>query len=178
MYGEASGDYIYFKHQFSCNIHLFPGYVIRVLCFLKCVGGYFFSSPALPQKAITYHLNQWGRTMKIFYFFIIIYHILTFTCISGIYSPVFSGQSLRIGTDEWPPYEYSDGDRITGYCTEIVEHIFNKTGMKIEDIKIYPWKRAIIYLSQNKLDAVYTAGKSQDWVQEFHYPEEPMFHRY
>jgi len=50
-------------------------------------------------------------------------------------------ETIKIVTEEYPPYSYSENGKITGVATEIVEAVLNDLGNETR-IKIYPWARA------------------------------------
>jgi polar amino acid transport system substrate-binding protein len=48
---------------------------------------------------------------------------------------------VRVVTEEFPPYNYTENGRLTGVSTEIVEALLRELGMEL-DIKSMPWARA------------------------------------
>jgi polar amino acid transport system substrate-binding protein len=48
--------------------------------------------------------------------------------------------SLAIITEEFPPYNYTENNKIIGIATEVVEAVMNQTGINYT-IKSYPWAR-------------------------------------
>jgi len=54
--------------------------------------------------------------------------------------------SLAIITEEFPPYNYIENNKITGIATEVVEAVMKQTGINYT-IKSYPWARTY-YIAQ------------------------------
>lgn len=50
-------------------------------------------------------------------------------------------EKLQLMTEEYPPYNFSEGKEIKGVVTEIVQEIMKRTGIESE-LKVYPWPRA------------------------------------
>lgn len=48
---------------------------------------------------------------------------------------------LQIVTNDFPPFQIINGDKVSGFTTEIVMHVLKGAGLKGE-IKAYPWARA------------------------------------
>ena len=60
--------------------------------------------------------------------------------ISNTIKPV---PKYSIVTENFPPYNYIKGDKLTGISTEIIQNILEKTGMTDEvSIKLLPWEEA------------------------------------
>ncbi len=65
--------------------------------------------------------------------------------------------ALRVGWDEWPPYiTYQDGD-FRGMEYELLKATAGAAGCKL-DMRRVPWARALLMLSEGKLDLLYGAG--------------------
>ncbi len=86
----------------------------------------------------------------------------------------FAQQSLKVGTDDWPPYEFKQDGKITGYCTAIVEQVFGKMGVKMSELEIYTWARAEDYVFNGKIDVLYSSSKSDKREKYVHFPQEPL----
>lgn len=97
---------------------------------------------------------------------------------------IFSGisaaeQKLRIGTDEWPPYEYASGtpgnDRIEGFSTEVILNVLKKMDVSINGrIEQYPWARGERMVIDGSLDMLYTAATSPKREKIVYYPSESL----
>lgn len=62
--------------------------------------------------------------------------VCLFFCCSGI-----KAAELLVVTEEWRPYNYSEGGEIKGTATEIVKKVLHRAGIDYT-IKVYPWARA------------------------------------
>ncbi|MFC3151414.1 substrate-binding periplasmic protein [Litoribrevibacter euphylliae] len=80
---------------------------------------------------------------------------------------VSQARTLEIGTLDYPPYIHYSEDRtnVEGAATDIVRAVFKEMNQPVT-IRIYPWARALTYLEEGKIDAVYTAYKTEE-RQEF-----------
>ncbi|MDD4733188.1 MAG: transporter substrate-binding domain-containing protein [Desulfovibrio sp.] len=81
---------------------------------------------------------------------------------------------LRLGTDEWPPYEYTDGEAILGMSTDIVQRVLERSGVCVESLEVYPWKRGLRLLQEGSLDLLFTADYRPSRLAWAHYPDESI----
>ena len=51
------------------------------------------------------------------------------------------GAELRVVTEEWPPYNYSDHGKITGVVSEVVLAALDRSGLDYT-VEVLPWARA------------------------------------
>jgi len=58
-----------------------------------------------------------------------------------ICNPVSGGQKLMVLTEDWPPFNYKENNRIVGISTDLVIAALNKAGLEYT-LHLYPWKRA------------------------------------
>lgn len=75
-----------------------------------------------------------------------------------------------IGTDEWEPYEYKQGNKTIGLSTEIVQEVFDQCNTVIESITDYPWVRGEMMLIRGDLDGLYTAAYNAERAEKVKYP--------
>lgn len=52
-----------------------------------------------------------------------------------------NAETIRVVTTDYPPFQMTEGNKVTGMTTEIVEAVISNAGFKA-DIKMYPWPRA------------------------------------
>ena len=105
---------------------------------------------------------------------ILLSSIIALLLISLTSLTAFAQQSLKIGTDDWPPYEFKQNGKITGYCTEIVEQVFDNMDVKVGELEIYTWARAEDYVFKGKIDVLYSSSKSDKREKYVHFPQEPL----
>jgi polar amino acid transport system substrate-binding protein len=60
-------------------------------------------------------------------------------------------QTLKVLTEEFPPYNYTDNGKITGFCTEVVRAVLRETRLQGE-FQSLPWARA--YETAQSTDSV------------------------
>lgn len=92
-------------------------------------------------------------------------------------SVVFSNarKPVRLVCDIWPPYQYEESNRVTGFSTEIVEGVYDSMGLTAESIKAYPWKRALSILESGHADALFSVNYTPDRMTFALYPKEVLF---
>jgi polar amino acid transport system substrate-binding protein len=75
---------------------------------------------------------------------------------------VFAADSekIKIVTEEWAPYNYSENGNIVGVSTEIVKKTLKEAGLKYS-INIYPWARAYKIAQKEPNVVVYTMYRSK-----------------
>jgi polar amino acid transport system substrate-binding protein len=83
-------------------------------------------------------------------------------------------RAITLVCDEWPPYQVTEKNRVSGFCTKVVEEVFKKMGVKIAGLDVYPWKRAIAMLEMGKTDALFSANFTRERTAYAHYPKEPL----
>lgn len=68
------------------------------------------------------------------------------------------GESIKVVTEEWPPYTYSENDQIGGVVTEIVRATLDRSNLAYS-IEIYPWARAYEIAKDEKNVLIYSIFK-------------------
>lgn len=84
--------------------------------------------------------------------------------------------SIRLGTEDWPPYSFQDVESkvVTGLSTEVVSAVLGKMGVTIEDNQIYPWARVQQFVYQGKVDGAYTASINEERKRFCYFPAESI----
>ncbi|WP_421982374.1 substrate-binding periplasmic protein [Roseibium sp.] len=83
--------------------------------------------------------------------------------------------SLKVMTEEYPPFNYHDGTALRGISVEIMEEIFKRTmsGHTRKDIALLPWARGYNLTLQRPGHALFSTTRTQDreslfrWVGPF-----------
>ncbi|MCP4552388.1 MAG: transporter substrate-binding domain-containing protein [Bacteroidetes bacterium] len=70
------------------------------------------------------------------------------------------GQSIKIVTENFPPYNYKENGKITGVSTKIVTAVLQELNIEAK-IKVYPWARALLMAQQNENTLIYSIGRNQ-----------------
>jgi len=83
-------------------------------------------------------------------------------------------QTIKLATEEWPPFSYEKNKKITGLSTDIIYATLKKMGIKISSNKIMPWARTQNLGYYGKVDAVYTASINGERKKYMYFPSEPI----
>lgn len=67
--------------------------------------------------------------------------VLLFAILAGFLPLAVSADEIRIVTEELPPYNMTQGGRVTGMSTEVVEAVLKELGVQAS-IQSMPWARA------------------------------------
>ncbi len=78
---------------------------------------------------------------------------------------------LFIGTDEWPPYEGTNGEKVSGFSVELISKVLDGMG-KSYKIQVFPWKRGTAMVFDGKLDALFSASHKVEREEKCYYPTE------
>jgi polar amino acid transport system substrate-binding protein len=87
-------------------------------------------------------------------------------------------KSLKLATDNWPPYEYyldnNPKNKIIGYSTEIMERVLGNMKIKIASNRIVPWARGENMVFNGKVDVLYSSSPSEKRRNACFLTEEPL----
>ncbi|OQX02274.1 MAG: hypothetical protein BWK80_58225 [Desulfobacteraceae bacterium IS3] len=67
----------------------------------------------------------------------------------------YGEEAITVVTEEYPPYNYTEGGKVKGVSTEVVEAVLKLTGIKAE-IEVYPWPRTYHLALNNKNTLIYS----------------------
>lgn len=76
--------------------------------------------------------------------------------------------SLVVYTEVSPPYQYLEGDQVSGIATERVRNIISHAGLTAE-FKIYPWARAMLNVERSSRALIYSMAKTPQREDRFHW---------
>ncbi|WP_179953220.1 substrate-binding periplasmic protein [Desulfobotulus mexicanus] len=90
-----------------------------------------------------------------------------------------TARSLKVVTDEWPPYEFKAGqpgnEYVSGFATEVILAVLKNIGAEIDGrITQYPWARAERMVIDGTADLLYTATYSNQRAAITHYATESL----
>jgi len=80
-------------------------------------------------------------------------------------------EKLTIYTEEFPPFSYTENDKVIGASTEVIEAIMKKNGLDYQ-IKTYPWARSYAVVQKQKNSFIYSISRRENreklfqWVGE------------
>jgi len=90
--------------------------------------------------------------------------------ISSFYSVELSAENLTVITENWPPFNYHNKQRvIVGTATKSVKEVLALTSLSYQ-ITLYPWARSFKIAKSKKNVLIYSILKTVD--------REPLFHWY
>lgn len=107
------------------------------------------------------------------------------TIFTAIFAVIFFSEisgaeiKLKIGTDEWPPYEFVTGlpgnECMSGFSTDVILAVMKKMNVvAAERIEQFPWARGEKMVIDGSLDMLYTAATSEKRAKIVHYPTESL----
>jgi polar amino acid transport system substrate-binding protein len=67
-------------------------------------------------------------------------------------------QKINVYTEEFPPYNYTDGGKVVGASTEVVEQVLQNCGYDYS-ITSYPWARSYQLVQRNENSLIYSIGR-------------------
>lgn len=73
----------------------------------------------------------------------------------GLIGSAVDGETIRIVTEDYPPYNFEVNGRLTGFSTEVVKAVVRRVGVKA-DFMLYPWPRAYRMALSNENTLIYT----------------------
>jgi len=80
--------------------------------------------------------------------------------------PLYAAAALQLLTEHFPPYNYQDGDRITGINAEIIHRLCEISNTECS-MQLYPWLRAYEYTLQNPKGGLFTTSRTPDRQTKF-----------
>ena len=82
-------------------------------------------------------------------------------------------ENVVFATSEWEPYVISENGKPSGLDVEIVQELCKRLGLE-PDIRILPWKRALVYMETGRADAIFAARHTEERARFLYYPSEPL----
>jgi len=86
-------------------------------------------------------------------------------CIFGV-TNLAGARELTVLTTTWAPYSYEENGNLTGLATQIVRAVLKKAEIR-PDIRLYPWKRAIITARDEKNILIYPLIRTPERETDF-----------
>ncbi|BBD06916.1 ABC-type transporter, periplasmic subunit family 3 [Desulfovibrio ferrophilus] len=79
---------------------------------------------------------------------------------------------MRLGTDEWPPYEYSTPNgEITGIATDLLKEVFSRMDAPVASLESFPWARGLKQIEAGRLDVLFSANYDETRLRYVRYPK-------
>lgn len=84
--------------------------------------------------------------------------------ISLLYSVAIKAESIKVFTEQMPPYNFANGEgKVTGFCTDVVNEMFKRSNIKIDKkISIVPWARGYNFLENKQGVMLYSMTRSAE----------------
>ncbi len=79
--------------------------------------------------------------------------------------------TFNLVTLNYPPYEYKQDGKLSGFAAEIVEEAFKRMGHEIK-VDVLPWARALQRVKIGSADAIFTAYLTEERTQFLDYSKE------
>lgn len=90
--------------------------------------------------------------------------ILFFICIfRGV---LVFGQTIRIVTEEYPPYNYSENGKVLGFCTDVVREVLKRANLDYS-IHSYPWSKSYEMAQSQPNVLIYSIGRNVEREPKF-----------
>jgi len=77
----------------------------------------------------------------------------------GLASPAIA-QTIEVVTEQYPPYNYTEGGKIIGASTEVVEEVLKRAGITYT-LTSYPWTRAYKMAMEKANVLIYSIGRNE-----------------
>lgn len=81
---------------------------------------------------------------------------------------------LRLGADQWPPYEFFVNGKLFGISADVTRSVLRNMGKDISKVEKVPWKRGLQLLEWGDLDVLTSGVRTHDREKKFIYPDEPI----
>ncbi len=85
-------------------------------------------------------------------------------CAAGM--QVQAQEKIQAVTEEFAPFNYTEGGKVTGYSTRVVEEMFRRAGVTY-DLHAYPWSRAYKLAQTLPNVVVFTLARTPEREKEF-----------
>ena len=82
-------------------------------------------------------------------------------------------ETLEFTFSDFPPFEYTEFGSVAGINKEIVEEACRRLGVTPVFTQL-PWKRALKYAKEGRVDAVFSLFKNEERVKYFNFPQENL----
>lgn len=84
-----------------------------------------------------------------------------------------TGKELKIVTEEYPPYEFLQNNKFTGFDVDTVTEACRRIGYTV-NIQAFPWKRCLLMMQQGKADAIMSLMNTEERRQFLVFPKESL----
>lgn len=92
--------------------------------------------------------------------------MVTLLALLGSAGLLFAGEPLTAVTEEWPPYNFSEGDEIKGLSTDIIRATLREAGLAAK-FEIFPWPRSYKKAKMEANTLIYTILRMPEREEDF-----------
>ncbi len=85
-------------------------------------------------------------------------YMISILICSFVSAPVF-GETLQVVTEEYPPYNYTENGKVTGFCTEVVMEILKRAKLDYS-IQSHPWAKSYQKARTEPNVLIYSMGRN------------------
>ncbi|TYB32013.1 MAG: transporter substrate-binding domain-containing protein [Candidatus Mcinerneyibacterium aminivorans] len=86
-----------------------------------------------------------------------------------IFISLIHSRSIRVVTDNYPPYNYREEKEIIGLSTEVVKEVLKRAGLKYSKIEMKPWPRIYKIALYKKNVLIYSIAKTEKRIKKFNW---------
>jgi polar amino acid transport system substrate-binding protein len=69
-------------------------------------------------------------------------------------------QTLKVVTENYPPYNYTENGKVVGFSTEVVQEVLDRADLDYE-INAYPWARTYSLAQSQPNTLIYSIGRNE-----------------
>lgn len=84
-------------------------------------------------------------------------------------------QPFKLVCDIWPPYQIETATGISGFSVEMVQAIYTQMGVPTDNIRAFPWRRAMEMIKHGDAEGLFSANLTSDRQTFAYYPSEVLF---
>jgi len=96
---------------------------------------------------------------------------IAIVCALGV--RVSPAETLRLGTDHFPPFEDLDNEKAPGFSVEVLRRVFVAMGQEAS-FEIFPWDRTWAMLVRGESDGMFTSLRTSERERVCLFPDEPL----
>ena len=97
-----------------------------------------------------------------------LYLCLVLSCLMGTVSSSANSHTLRLVTQDFPPFSYLDKGKVAGPAAELVRLVCKEMSVQCE-LDLLPWRRAMKSLRMGAYEGAFLIGRNQQRSTWLHY---------
>lgn len=101
--------------------------------------------------------------------------LMAFLLILALPAQAYETMPLRLGMDQWPPYEFKETTTPPdGIAYQATKTVLQEMGIKIRSVDMLPWGRGLDMLEHGEIDVLLSGVRTPEREKVYHYPDEPI----